>query len=242
MNPFREETDMSSDNGQLIQDASIWRPDVGACYRNGWQKLWKYILELLLITIITFLINLPSGGFSSAAERMEDMAGAGAVIGAVFFGIFALAYTLLISLPINYGVAFAYLKAARGDQLRVKDMFGVFQNYLNAILANILVAVIIGIGMALLVVPGIVFACKLAFTPYLIVDRRMEAIEAVKESWRMTRGYAGRVFLIGLLGIPIFIAGAICMGVGIIAATMWIGLAFASLYHVVSMSAEATAA
>jgi uncharacterized membrane protein len=231
---------MNSDSEYVMQEVPMWPPKVGACYRNGWQKLWKYILELLLITIITFLINFPGAAFSGAAERMDDMAGAGAVFGAAFFGILALAYTLLLSWPINYGVAYAYLKAARDDQLRVKDMFYVFENYLNAVLANLLVTVIIGIGIVLLVVPGIVFACRLAFTPYLVVERKMEAIEAVKGSWRMTKGYGWRVFLIGLLGFPIFIAGAICMGVGIIAAIMWIGLAFASLYHIVSISGRVT--
>lgn len=173
---------MNSDSEYVMQEVPTWPPEVGACYRNGWRKLWKYILELLLITIITFLINFPGGAFYGAAERMEKMAGAGAVFGAAFFGILALAYALLLSWPINYGVAYAYLKAARGDQLRVKDMFYVFENYLNAVLANLLVTVIIGIGIVLLVVPGIVFACRLAFTPYLVVERKMEAIEPSRKA------------------------------------------------------------
>ena len=68
----------------------------------------------------------------------------------------------------------------------------------------------------------------------------MGVIEAVKESWRMTSGHAWKVFLIGLLSIPIGIAGLICFGVGIIIAIMWINLAFASLYHAVSLG-EASA-
>jgi uncharacterized membrane protein len=235
---FRKETMMEPDMENVVQNSSVWLPNVGACYRNGWRQLWKYVLELLLITIIAFLISLPGYGLSGVAEELEEMEGTGAIVGAALFGILALAYTLLLSWPINYGVAFTYLKAVRGDELNVKDMFDVFQNYLNAVLANLLVAVIIGIGIVLLIVPGIIFACRLAFTPYLVVDRKMEVIEAVKESWHMTKGYGWRVFLIGLLGFPIFIAGAICMGVGIIAAIMWIGLAFASLYHAVSISRQ----
>jgi hypothetical protein len=46
------------------------------------------------------------------------------------------------------------------------------------------------------------------------------------------------VFLIGLLAIPISIAGLICFGVGIIIAVMWVSLAFGSLYHAISLSAE----
>ena len=50
----------------------------------------------------------------------------------------------------------------------------------------------------------------------------------------MTGGHAGKVFLVGLLAIPIAIAGLICLGVGIFPAIMWIYLAFATLYHSVS--------
>jgi len=214
-------------NEQAVQATPVWAPEVGTCYKNGWQKLWKYILELLLITIISFLIYLPLYGFSAARKGG---------IGAMFFIVFALPYAILLSWPITYGVSFAYLKAARGDNLRVKDMFYVFENWLNAVLANLLVAVIVGIGFVLLVVPGIIFACKLAFVPFLVVERKMEAIEAVKASWKMTRGYAGRIFLIGLLAIHISIAGLLCFGVGIIVASMWIGLVFASLYHAVTVS------
>jgi uncharacterized membrane protein len=64
----------------------------------------------------------------------------------------------------------------------------------------------------------------------------MRARDAIKESWRLTKGRALTVFLIGLLTIPIAIAGLICLGVGIIVSIMWIGLAFASLYYAVSSS------
>ena len=100
---------------------------------------------------------------------------------------------------------------------------------------------IITFGLVLLIVPGIIFACKLAFTPYLVVDRKMEVIEAVKESWRMTGGHAWKVFFIGLLAIPIFILGLICLVVGVIISIMWITLAFASLYHAVAISENTTA-
>jgi uncharacterized membrane protein len=151
-----------------------------------------------------------------------------------------LAYGLLIVGPVEYGAASAYLEAAMGDRLEIKDIFAAFQNYWNAVLASLLVNVIILVGFILLIVPGIIFACKLAFVHYLVVDEKMGAIEAIKGSWRMTNGHAWQVFLIGLLAIPISIAGLICFGVGIILAVMWVSLAFASLYHAINLSAEAS--
>jgi uncharacterized membrane protein len=221
---------MSEDNKGVVHKSNVLTPNVGSSYSNGWRQLKKYILELLLITVIGIVIGVPFGLFRVDAET----AGAGATV----LGILGLAYSLLLVQPIDYGISFANLKAAREDKLEVKDMFDVFKNYVNAVLANLLAAAIIVIGLVLLIVPGIIFACKLAFTPYLVVDRKMEAIEAVKESWRMTRGYAWKVFFIGLLAVPIALAGLICFGVGIIFALMWIRLAFASLYHAVSMSKQ----
>jgi len=91
----------------------------------------------------------------------------------------------------------------------------------------------------LLIVPGIIFACRLAFVRYLVVDRNMDPVSAIKESWRMTRSHAWDIFALGLLAIPITIAGLICLGVGVIPAIMWIRASFASMYYAVSGLAEA---
>jgi len=207
-------------------------PGVGSSYSNGWKQLKKYFLELLLITVIGIVIGTPLGLFRVDAETM----GAGAAL----LGIFGFAYSLLLVQPVDYGVSYANLRASRGDKLEIKDMFEAFKNYINVVLANLLAGAIIIIGLVLLIVPGIIFACKLAFVPYLVVDRKMEAIEAVKGSWRMTGGHSWKVFFIGVLAVLLSIAGLICFGIGIIFAIMWIRLAFASLYHAVTMSGGST--
>ena len=219
------------DTDNVSPSSVVLVPGVVSSYKNGWGKLWKYFLELFLIGIIYAVITSP-GMVSRTTDAVS--------VGDVLLGTVLFAYGLLIAAPVGYGAAFACLKAARGDKLEIKDMFESLHNYWNVVLANLLVEVIVFVGFILLIVPGIVFACKLAFTPYLVVDRKMEVIEAVKESWRMTNGHAWQVFLIGLLSIPISIAGLICFGVGIIIAIMWVSLAFASLYHAVSLSGEAS--
>jgi len=216
------------------QGVDPFPPRVISSYRNGWHQLWKYILELFVIGLIFFFIALPSWAMSSTAEKME--------CAGVLLGFMSLIYGLLLLNPLEYGLDFAHLKAARGDKLEIKDLFAVFQNYWHAVLANLLVGIIILIGIFLFIVPGIIFACKLAFVPFLVVDRKMETIEAVKKSWEMTRGHAWTVFLMGLLAIPIVLLGFICLVVGIIPAVMWIQTAFASLYHAVSLEEQAPAA
>jgi uncharacterized membrane protein len=212
--------------GDTPANTEVLAPGVGSCYRNGWNKLWKFFLELLLIGVIYWVISLAFSAVTWTNKNPD------AVIALNFIGVI---YSLLVVSPIGYGVALAFLKAARGETPEVSDMFAAFSNYWNAVLAGLLAGVITAIGFVLLIVPGIIFACKLAFVPYLVVEWKMDAVTAVKESWRMTGGYALDIFLIGLLGIPIAIAGLICFGVGIIITSMWVTATMASLYHAVSL-------
>ena len=223
------EIDMAQDMAGATQSSLVLAPTVGAAYGNGWRQMWKHFLGLFLIGIIALIIGIP-GGVSGWEGEATDVG--------IILGVMGFFYSILVINPTNYGVSYAYLKASRNDKLEIRDMFEAFHNYWSAVLANVLVGVIVVVGFFLLIIPGIIFACKLAFTPYLVVDRKMEVIEAVKESWRMTNGHAWTVFLIGLLAIPISIIGLICLVVGIIPATMWITTAFASLYHAVSVSGE----
>jgi uncharacterized membrane protein len=218
-------------NNNVQKNSVTLAASVGSAYANGWRQLfWEYFLGLFLILIISFIIAIPTW--------MNEWAQGSAAAG--ILGFLAFVYGILVNWPVQFGVAFAFLKAARGDKLETKDMFEAFKNYWNAVLASLLVFIIIIIGLILLIIPGIFFACKLAFTPYLVVDRKMAVMEALEESWRMTGGHAWKVFLIGLLAIPICIAGLLCFIVGIIISIMWVSLAFASLYHAVSSLEKAS--
>ena len=217
-----------------IETAARTDAGVFSSYGNGWRQLWKHFLVLFIIGIIVFVISIPKDIMRRIAP---EIGGAGGAV----LGILSLPYGILLVGPLTYGVSFVYLKAARDEPPDVEDVFAGFKDYWNVVLASLAVTGIVFFGIALLVVPGIIFWCKLAFTPYLVMDRKMPAVDAIKESWRMTTGHAWKVFLIGLLAIPIGLAGLICVGVGIVISIMWISLAFASLYLAVSSSGEALA-
>jgi len=206
--------------------ASALNPGAGSCYSHAWDRMWNYFLELLLIVAVMIVAAVPLTWLS-----ISDKVGA---YQGFLLEFFALVYLVMLYAPLRYGLSYAFLRAARGEKLDTKDMLAPFRNYFNAVLANLLVSIVVGAGLLFLVVPGIILACKLAFVPYLVVDRGLDAIEAFKESWRMTKGHAVDIFLIGLLAIPICLAGMILVGVGLIASAMLVGLAFASIYHAVA--------
>jgi uncharacterized membrane protein len=217
---------MTQNDQPAATHSSLIQPDAGSCYSHGWRQMWKYFLELLLITIIGFVLTVPSWGLSAFKETDWPVA--------FPMFMFALVYCVLFLWPLEYGVSFAFLKATRGDRVEVQDMFEVFKCWINAILAQLLTGFIIGIGFMFFIIPGIVFACKFAFVPFLIVDRKLDVVDAVQTSWRMTTGHAFTVFLIGFIGFFLAIAGLVCFFVGVIIAGIWIELAFACLYYSVA--------
>ncbi len=75
---------------------------------------------------------------------------------------------------------------------------GFMENYLHIILANLLVFALVILGFFALIIPGIIIACRLAFVSYIIMDKKLDPIEAVEMSWRLTRGYGWKIFFMGL--------------------------------------------
>ena len=108
---------------------------------------------------------------------------------------------------------------------------GFWTNYLNIILANLLVFALVMIGLFALIVPGIIIGCRLAFVPYIIMDKKLDPIESVELSWKLTRGHGWTIFLMAFVSFFIYIFGLMLIFVGIFPATMWVKSSFASLYQ-----------
>jgi len=199
---------------------------VGDSFGHAWSALWANFLPLLIIGMVALLLLAPGSIMGEIGSESEGFV-------AFYFGLSAFLCHVLLRGPIEYGVKYVYLRAARDQSVSVPDMLEGFRNFANVILANLLVALVVGVGLILFVVPGIVFACKLAFVPYLVVESRMNALDALQESWRMTTGCASQIFLVGVLAIPICIAGLLCLGFGIVISIMWIRMTFAAIYEAV---------
>ena len=240
-------------------------PGVGSSYGNGWRQLWKNFGYLLLTGIIVFVLVACVAAFISImftfvfSDIFFDFIDVSPVTPFDSFPIYSQITFSIINIlyftPILYGLLFVYMTAARGDKVKIEDVFAAFRNYGNVILVGIVflligvVSYIISFIGTYVIVLGVILSivwfifsiilyCKLAFVPYLLLDKKMRARESIETSWRMTNGHAWKVFLIGLLAIPIIIAGFICLIIGSIISVMWIYTAFGSLYHAVSSSKE----
>ncbi|MCK4852601.1 MAG: glycerophosphoryl diester phosphodiesterase membrane domain-containing protein [Bacteroidales bacterium] len=206
-------------NNAFVSDTST-----GDSYSKGWKLIFTTFLELLVVTIVYAVIQIPTNGFQLKPDNFEWFL--------VPVVLLAIGYAIFVAGPIGYSVNWVFLKAVRREKIEIKDMFAVFErNYWNAVIAGLVTTIIIVIGIFMLIVPGIIFACRLAFVPYLVIDQKMEALEALKASWAMTKGHGWSIFFIGVLAFFIVIGGLLVLIFGVLISAMWITAAFAVLYH-----------
>jgi hypothetical protein len=220
-----------------------FKPSFGTAYGTGWKVMGDNFLRFLLVVIILGLLTSPitmgkinvkdCGNFDHMImdpERMLTVTAIGMAAG--IMGFIVLLYNLLVLPVFQYGGRMMFLMGVRGTDPEFDHLVSGFRkNYLNIVLANLLVVALVGIGFVCLIIPGIVIGCRLAFTSFLVMDKCLDPIKAVEESWRMTRGHGWTIFFMGFMSFFIFIGGFICLFFGVFIAAMWVKSAFATLYQ-----------
>jgi uncharacterized membrane protein len=201
----------------------------------GWQQLWKYFLHLFLIGIVVGVAGIPAWGPWGGEHGPFNTAGFAVL------NMIAAVYWLLVLPVISFGGDWLYLRFMRDERANIGDIFQGFKNrYLNIVLANLLVFAICGIGFLLFLVPGVIFACRLAFVRYLVMDKGLDPVAAIEKSWFMTRGHGWRIFGMYLLTLVMFFCGLVLFIIPGLLVLMWSSAAFASLYHAVDLEEQAS--
>jgi uncharacterized membrane protein len=198
-------------------------PSIGGSFSFGWKKMRDQFLYLLVIVILAGIIQ---GPFQTTfrAESFHIW-----MIPVLSFG---LAWGFLLVPVIRFGENMLFLKAMRDETVDIKELFAGFsKQYVNIILANLIVFALVGLGIIMLIIPGIIIACRLAFVSYIVMDQKLEPMQAIEKSWRMTKGHGWDIFFMAILSFFIIIAGICCLFVGVFISFIWIHSAFASLYQ-----------
>ena len=229
-------------------------PGFGNSFGTGWRVMMDNFLRLFLVVIILAIVATPLKMFNFHSDWSDlhrgpwnlgnnwghDLFSLGTFgIFAAFFGLLAMLYTFLVKPIIEYGGSMIFVQAVRKTKPDFEYLIkGFTENYLHIILANLLVFALVVLGLFALIVPGIIIGCRLAFVSYIMMDKKLDPIEAVELSWKLTKGHGWQIFFMGFVSIFIVIFGLLMLVVGIFPAIMWIGSSFASLYESVLREKE----
>ena len=213
---------------EIINDDKNPEASISGSYGYGWQQMKKHFLYFFLILLILAIAESPASMASESELQNSPLI--------IILQIISAAYALLLLPVFTYGGDLLYLRGIRNEEVDLSELFvGFREKYVNIVLANLLKFAIIGMGFVLLIIPGIILACRLVFVSFLVMDKGLDPIAAVEKSWQMTKGHGWKIFGMGLLAIPVFIAGILCFIVGAFVAVMWISAAFTALYHALDL-------
>ncbi len=232
-------------------------PGIGNSFGTGWKVMTDNFLRLFLVIVVLAIVtspfkifnfhfdasdlhNLPYDLGYNMGDNLSKFVSIG-VLGAfaAFAGFLAVLYSFLVAPVFNYGGDMIFVQTVR----RIKPDFGLLikgfmENYLTIVLANLLVVALVVIGLFALIIPGIIIAVRLVFVSYIIMDKKLDPIESVELSWKLTKGHGWKIFFMGIVSFFIIIFGLIMLIIGIFPALMWVSSSFASLYESVLREKE----
>ncbi|MCI0452320.1 MAG: hypothetical protein L0Z51_08000 [Candidatus Latescibacteria bacterium] len=137
-----------------------------------------------------------------------------------------------VSATLSLGLAKIYLRFRDGERPVFENLFDGIAHFHKYLGASIIVFFAVMMGLVLLVVPGIVFLIRLWFLGFVIVDTKVGPLEAIQQSWDVSRGHTRDLFFLFFILVGVNLLGLICLGVGVLISLPVSGLALAHIYRI----------
>jgi len=189
----------------------------------AWKTFKKHWQFLIVVIIIVAAVNFVPTLFQ---EEIQNN-----------FPAFNLALSLVlwvVQMLVSIGLIVISLRFVDGKKPEIADLYKHYNYLLTYFLSSLVYGLIVLVGLILLIVPGVIWAIRLQFYQYFIVDKNMGPLVSIKASGRITKGHTWNLFLLGLIFIGLSIVGLIAFGIGFFIAWPVIMLATAYVYRKIS--------
>ncbi len=188
---------------------------IGGIINEAWE-IFKMRPAFLIGTFFGFPILF------GMATQLVDLGGS-AIASGIGENAFGYGFSLIIALAVyvasfyfNLGMYSFMIKV--GDDVnsaKINDWWHP-QGIVHYVVATILSALIMLVGFILLIVPGFIALVMLSQVVYIVIDRKLSAVESIKESVRMTKGHGWKIagMFLALMGMNL--VGVLCLVVGLL--------------------------
>jgi len=199
----------------------------GSCIKFGWETFkrrpWFLIGSFALFFVVVFVVGAALDELNRLGGLMSLLSGLVRIVFDVCIGMSILAFILKAHDDIEH--------VSLADFLRLHP----FWKYFGAMFLFMIMFIV---GFILLIVPGIYVGLTFGLVGYLVIDKQLSPVDALKESARITRGNKWELFLLGLLCILIVLLGIICLVVGALVAYPVVTLAMAHAFRTLQQKAS----
>jgi len=183
--------------------------------KNGFVFLGLFIAYQIISRVISSLFDIGIDSVALTQAKSLDE-----ISQIVMGGINSQFYiSLLVSMILGacFSVIFVKVLLDAVDENELKFYFNL-KKVVNLFFANLLCMLIVSLGVVAFILPGLYFFLRFQFYEYFIVDKNCNAIDALKESWRITGNQSLSLFGLFFVFIGICILGLLAFIVGIFAA------------------------
>jgi uncharacterized membrane protein len=199
----------------------------GSALRFGWETFkkrpWFFVGSTVVILLASGLIDAFSSALNTAVGGTAEQP-----------SIIVTVVNLGLGTLLGMGATAFYLAAH--DAPDTVDLSALWhpQPFWKYLGASILYGLTLVAGLILLIVPGIVFALMFMFTTFIVIDRELGPVEAMKESNRITYGHKWNLLGFTLVLVLINLLGVIALVVGLLVSIPVSSLAVTHAYRVLS--------
>ncbi len=202
--------------------------DVGEVLSEAWDRFKTHWVPLAFAVIVgQFLAALPQQ-LPSALEKSKIVTPNDSLYWPLLLACTVIGFVAQTFFQV--GLTRIWLSAARGEAPVFSDLFSGGSRFLAMLGMQFLMSFVLLVGFLVLVVPGVILALGLSLAQYYLVDQEMGPVEAMLASWDATKGHKGKIFLYGLAGFLVILAGTLACCVGICAALPTLSVGTAIIY------------
>lgn len=192
----------------------------GEAIRFGWDTMKSHFWLFVGFLIVAFLLQIVPGMIAEFVREQVPL---------LSFLINVASW--VVSLVIQMGIIRFALRFCDNETGKFSDLFSCFPLFFKYLFAAILNGLILLGGTILLIIPGIIWAIQFQFFSYLIVDKGLGPIQALKKSSALTKGSKWNLFMFGGLLFLINVLGALCLLIGLFATVPLALVAAAFVYR-----------
>lgn len=187
---------------------------ISAVLKEGWELTKVNIGFLVVYQIILYAVAFLLGG-NEGGWKMATLHLLGFVI--VVLG--------------KMGLYQSVLMMTTGNKPGFDQFYKNWPQFLSWIVANFLFAVMFGVGLILLIVPGCYVLARYGLFPFFILDKNLGPLESLKEAGDATEGIRWQMFLLFLACVGLNILGMIFFLIGLLITVPVTLLALAVVYR-----------
>jgi hypothetical protein len=122
---------------------------------------------------------------------------------------------ILITIAISIVFVRVYLDLHDDKEIKAEELFLQYPLFLKYLLARILYQLFILLGLILFIVPGIIWGIEYSFFGHLIIDKKLNTLDALKKSSEITKGIKLELLLFFFILGAINLVGFVLFGVGL---------------------------